>query len=897
MSYANYADVVDQLRYAGLMLDTVKRTHGGVIEGGLCVASTKAVRCDVSGERKRQAGAYWLHELRLNDGIWLAGSFWLDHGNTSYKLELRKTCAKCNADIPLKSKECPSCGHKKSKSREIPKEQLEAHKQRMIEARKQAESERREEIEKSSRWASAVWRACREVLPNEHDYLVRKKLSGTGVARIFESNEGIMLDGDKDELDDAYKYLATFHGALVVPACDQNGKVYGLQFILSREKHKETIARIGRDKCYWPAGMGVEGHYWLIGGTPTRICLVAEGYATAMSLHEATGHPVAVAFAANNLMPVAKALRKRYGKRVNLLMCADDDWVQRCDTKKGGCGKYTPVAEQHCKHCGHEHGKTNAGVDNAANAALSVGGSWIKPEFTTERPDDKKGPTDFNDLHCIDGIQLIRAQIEQKVATLGWVASPPASAAQLAPRAGQPPQGGRGNERKAAVSVMALDDAVERFVPLDDGTGKFLFDTWTNKIVNRDQMVALLVAGARWDDVKRHYRWVERGAYYVDQVGFDPAGGDTGIKLNTWRGWPMTPKQGKCDLLLELLHYLCSLEKNNEEIYNWLLCWMAYPLQNPGAKMSSAVIMHGPQGTGKSTIFQTLSRIYGDYATVLNQRGLEDKFNADWVDTKLFLLAEEVVTRAEMWHIKNELKELVTGDWVRVNGKFAGAYRQRNHINIAYLSNEGQPLPLENDDRRHCVVWTPPELGAEFYEEVQLELEDGGVEAFYHYLISLDLTGFHPKRRPPDTQAKRNLIDLSRPSEERFLLDWMAGDITFNDEDGPLPFGPAGTTDLYSAYLKWCRQQGEFRPRALNQFIGALSRRNGWSGQHRDRYASPEGSSTKKRQRMIEPSEVDIITHLKTGSEPDPRQKPGEHAITWTTRCFFNFRKALGGDQ
>ena len=65
------------------------------------------------------------------------------------------------------------------------------------------------------------------------------------------------------------------------------------------------------------------------------------------------------------------------------------------------------------------------------------------------------------------------------------------------------------------------------------------------------------------------------------------------------------------------------------------------PASKPGAKLASAVIMHGPQGTGKSTIFQTLAKIYGDYSTVLNQRGLEDKFNNDWSDSKLFILAEE----------------------------------------------------------------------------------------------------------------------------------------------------------------------------------------------------------------------------------------------------------------
>lgn len=891
MSYMNYDDIADQLRAAGLILGSVRKSNGGALVGELCVGSTKSVRCDVEGEKKRGTGAYWLHELHLKDGIWLTGSYWVDHGNTSFKLELNKECSECGASIPLKDKKCPSCGSGKSRSREIPPEQLEAHRARMAEARKQAAAERAAEIEKASRWASAVWRTCREAQVGDHDYLARKQLAGAGGARIFESNDGIKLDGNQEEVDEAFKYLSKFHGALVIPACDQNGKVFGLQFILSREKHKDFIRSIERDKAYWPSGMAVEGRYWMIGKTPSAVAIIAEGFATGHTVHEETGLPVAVAFAANNIGPVAENLRKHY-KRVNLLIGADDDWVQRCDAKQGGCGKYTPVEQVQCIHCGHEHGKKNPGVESAMQTALKVKNTaWIKPVFAEQRPNDKKGDTDFNDLRVREGRQVVRAQFEEKLQALGW--SLPAAGS---PRAGVQQQGGRGSDRKSAVSVMDLDGAVERFVPLDDGSGESLFDTWTYRIVKVKQMVALLQAGQRWDDVKRHYRWIERGACYIDEVGFDPAGEDHVIKLNTWRGWPLTPKQGKCELLLDLLHYLCSLEKNSEEIYRWLLCWMAYPLQNPGAKMSSAVIMHGPQGTGKSTIFQTLSKIYGDYSTVLNQRGLEDKFNADWVDTKLFLLAEEVVTRAEMWHIKNELKELVTGDWVRVNGKFAGAYRQRNHINIAYLSNEGQPLPIENDDRRHCVVWTPPELGPEFYEEVQMELADGGVEAFYHYLMSLDLSGFHAKRRPPDTQAKRNLIDLSRPSEERFLIDWIAGDITFKDEDGALPFGPAGTTDLYAAYLKWCRQQGEFRPRALNQFIGTLSRRNGWSGQHRDRYTSPDGSTTKKRQRMIEPSETDIAAYLKAGGE-DPRQKSDESTVKWATRCFFNFRKALGGDQ
>lgn len=95
---------------------------------------------------------------------------------------------------------------------------------------------------------------------------------------------------------------------------------------------------------------------------------------------------------------------------------------------------------------------------------------------------------------------------------------------------------------------------------------------------------------------------------------------------------------------------------------------------------------------------------------------------------------------------------------------------------IAYLSNENQPLPLDNDDRRHLVVYTPPALPAEFYDELNIEIDNGGVAAFYDFLLRRDLSGFHPKKRPPMTEAKQKLIALSLASELRFVNDWITGD-------------------------------------------------------------------------------------------------------------------------
>jgi putative DNA primase/helicase len=72
------------------------------------------------------------------------------------------------------------------------------------------------------------------------------------------------------------------------------------------------------------------------------------------------------------------------------------------------------------------------------------------------------------------------------------------------------------------------------------------------------------------------------------------------------------------------------------------------------------------------------------------------------------MIADEVVARSDVYHIKNKLKGLITGDRIRINPKNFAAYWERNHLNLVFLSNEAMPVVLEEDDRRHCVIWTPP---------------------------------------------------------------------------------------------------------------------------------------------------------------------------------------------
>jgi putative DNA primase/helicase len=182
------------------------------------------------------------------------------------------------------------------------------------------------------------WQAAAPA-PVDHAYLVAKGVQP----------HGIRAEGD----------------ALLVPVRDAAGRLRSLQ----------TIYPDG-GKRFLPGGKK-QGGYFALGGKPDGVLVIAEGFATAASIHQATGLPVATAFDAGNLQPVAVALHAKH-PALALVIAADDDWQT----------------------------EGNPGLTQAKTAALAVGGQVVKPRFPAGRPPKA---TDFNDLHALAGPDAVRA--------------------------------------------------------------------------------------------------------------------------------------------------------------------------------------------------------------------------------------------------------------------------------------------------------------------------------------------------------------------------------------------------------------------------------------------------------------------------------------------------------
>ncbi|MGK5008161.1 DUF5906 domain-containing protein [Janthinobacterium sp. MDB2-8] len=296
-------------------------------------------------------------------------------------------------------------------------------------------------------------------------------------------------------------------------------------------------------------------------------------------------------------------------------------------------------------------------------------------------------------------------------------------------------------------------------------------------------------------------RWVLKKNIVFDPQDIpSPASSGATATVNLFNGWAMQPRRGSCLRIQTLIAHLCD---GNDALVEWVERWLAYPLRNRGAKMETSIIMHGDEGSGKNFFFEkVIKKIYGEYGYVIGNAQLESQFN-DWASMKLFMVADEVVTRSELKHMKGKLKYLVSGDMIIINPKGLPEHGEANHMNFVFLSNELQPLALDKTDRRYLVIWTPPALSREFYVQVAEEIANGGIEAYYHYLMhELDMGDFDEHTKPIYTDAKDDLIEKSLTPAERFYRDWSRGFL-------PLPFITCGATQLYDAYKVWCDKSGE----------------------------------------------------------------------------------------
>lgn len=168
-----------------------------------------------------------------------------------------------------------------------------AHARRMDEAKKKRDEEKQKAHEIAEDVVAKIWEQAQPAA-DDHPYLKKKGVRAHG-ARI------------------------TGDGRLIVPLWDAASNLISLQYI-------------GHDSGKQYHGKGkTQGGHWVLGDIESDgEIYIAEGFATAATVHETTGRPCVIAYSAGNLTPVTGTICERYPGR-SITIIADND--------KGGIGK------------------------------------------------------------------------------------------------------------------------------------------------------------------------------------------------------------------------------------------------------------------------------------------------------------------------------------------------------------------------------------------------------------------------------------------------------------------------------------------------------------------------------------------------------------------------------
>lgn len=611
-------------------------------------------------------------------------------------------------------------------------------------------------------------------------------------------------------------------GMIVVPLFDNSGALQSIQ----------SINHLGTKM--FPKYGSKSGCYSLIGSIAgASVVAVAEGFATAASVHAATGWPTAVAIDSGNLGKVCAALVEKHPD-VQLIIAGDDD-------------PKTPG---------------NPGRTAAVNAAELCGGIAVFPTGGKEGDD-------WNDLQISLGVDAIKAQLLAGLKA-GNLPHTPTNNGGPAENSASAATGGAGEglskDEAIARKLLGRFALVEGKTDVWDGhkftvmrksafeamTGKENAAAWFanlgKKLIDQEQARLLVeqrkmqgkalkdgwagmtpveryiyIDGTKdiWDKAKRrripegalklmlgdtYPLWLnapDRRVVDMEHIVFDPAmKKDPDVYINTFEGLPLEPDDDadKCIAIRGLIDFLCN---NDPDAVRWLTSWLAYPLQNMGAKMDTAVLLHSTmEGSGKSLFLSDImGQIYGQYSATVGQSQLESSWTV-WQSGKLYAVFEEVVSRDQRYNQVGKIKHMVTGKTVRMESKFVNGWEEANHMNAVFLSNEIMPWPISENDRRMFVMWPQRTLPPATQKAVAHELANGGVAALFGYLLNYDLGDFDERTRPPFTYARQQLVALSRASWENFIVQWRTGGLG-------VPYTVCRTQDLHDLYLEWCKRSKE----------------------------------------------------------------------------------------
>ncbi|EPH3102810.1 DUF5906 domain-containing protein, partial [Providencia stuartii] len=512
------------------------------------------------------------------------------------------------------------------------------------------------------------------------------------------------------------------------------------------------------------AGTKKKGSFMPLSELPetTETVLIAEGYATALTVSQLHGGLVLAAIDESNLSPVTEWARKHYPK-AKIIIAADNDI---------------------------KIGQQNVGKISAEKAAKAVNG-WV----TIPPTEDKADWDDYRQQYGVEAAKQAfneglyqyhkGAEVDKYELGSGEVITDAEYALLSEMNKTYTHITIGGKHRIVSLKPCQVNGVTHVFEELTQFKNYFLHEA---------RIAKKLSLGDAW------LKWKGKN-YKPDGIGFYPNPHKCpNTVYNLFMGLSVEPQQGDCSPYLDhIKNVICA---GDDKSYQYVIAWLAHLFQKPDEKPSVAIAMKSVPGTGKGTLVRPLLEILGQYGVQVNgSEAITAKFNATMANKLLVFADEATVSKASDGE---KLRGIISEPTFNLERKGIDAEPVVNFSRLIFASNSTQALKAGIRERRYLVL-EPDGAKAQdkvYFDRLYQWLNDNGAAKLLYYLMHYDISGFD-RHRAPQTDALKEEILFGLTGLYAYLFAELSKDEPFKG------MARIPVAELIDNYLLWCRENNE----------------------------------------------------------------------------------------
>ena len=307
--------------------------------------------------------------------------------------------------------------------------------------------------------------------------------------------------------------------------------------------------------------------------------------------------------------------------------------------------------------------------------------------------------------------------------------------------------------------------------------------------------------------------------------------------LNLYSGLAIPPIMGDCQLIIQHINEVwCN---GNHEQFTYVMNWLARMMQKPHLAGETVIVLKSGQGTGKNIIVDILANAFGNHAiTATKPQDVLGTFN-DHLATSVLIFMNEALWGGDK-SSEGALKSLITDDYLFCERKYMPKFKINNCAHVVMATNNDWYAPMDSDDRRYVVLDVSEKRKGDFeyFNVLKSQIDNGGAEAFIHYLMNHNINEFKHRTLPKSQGASKFANKLMTASsvtkwwfeclQEGHIIieEFMDHKVESNNQaiEWETKEIKLKTKELHDSYCQWCKKHNQRYIETSSQLIVSMNK-------------------------------------------------------------------------